>query len=143
MKLVQPRSGEGWGQLLANPKYNGGDTYPPEVADTLDGLLDLMPPGMAMGLLADGTPSALFTLQQERPGEFTVHYAADGRIPLSAALDVMDAIMAQHPHALFLAFVRRLAVVRVLASRGWFLRSHEDDPFMALMCHVRFDTPAE
>ena len=135
MRVVRPQPGEGWPRLLMTPKYNGGDEYPPEVtAEQLDAAL---PAVDGVGLMVNEAPAVLFTVQPGNPGEALVHWCSDGRAPLAASLDLLDALTHTRPGTRFLAFVRRPALVRLLASRGWWLHSHEDDPFMALMACQR------
>lgn len=139
MNVVRPQPGEGWPRLLMTPTYNGGDEYPPEItAEQMDAALPLVE---CVGLTVDGTPAAMFTVQPaaraDGQAEALVHWASDGRAPLSASLDLLDAITHQRPGTRFLAFVRRPALVRLLASRGWWLHAHEDEPFMALMACQR------
>ncbi|KQR22862.1 hypothetical protein ASF71_06765 [Deinococcus sp. Leaf326] len=135
IEVAQPQAGEGWGHLMTTPEYNGGDTLPPELAGQMDSLMALMPADSFLGIRQDGTPSALFQFQRFSPTEQMVHWANDGRVPLGVSLDVLTAYTSSTAQSdqTFLAFCRRPALVRLLASRGWTLRSHEDEPFMALM----------
>lgn len=134
MNLVTPQAGQGWDRLFMTPEFNGGDVIPEDYRGLMDAALPSLP---GAGLLADGQPSVLFTLQAsyraDGAKENLVHWCSDGRTPLKDSLDLLDALVALEPGVRFLAFVRRPALVRLLASRGWWLHAHEDNPFMALM----------
>lgn len=134
MQVVTPKTGQGWDRLFMTPEFNGGDVIPEDYRSLMDAALPQLP---GAGLLADGQPSVLFTVQvtyrADGSQENLIHWCSDGRTPLKDSLDLLDALVALEPGVRFLAFVRRPALVRLLASRGWWLHAHEDDPFMALM----------
>lgn len=134
MQPTLPQPGQGWDTLLMTPRYNGGDELPDELRPLLDASVGQVP---SVGLTVDGTPSVLFVVQPiQGPNgqpQRMVHWCSDGRTPLRTSLDMLDALTSREPDVVFLAFVRRPALVRLLAARGWWIQGHEDNPFMALM----------
>lgn len=135
MTSVIPQPGQGWAELIVNPKFNGGDSYPPEYSPLVDSLLGHME---AAGLLMNGTPASLFIFQPAPSGVATdiwVHWANDKRIRANDSFAFLSAYIRHAPPRRYFIFARQPLFEGLLAKHGWALVAKEEKPYMAMLVY--------